>query len=66
MVSADPDLAPDGVVRTALRSHAELAKLKVRHAFVILDCCFAGAFRWAHVRDIGGDTEKVYRERYDR
>src|SRR5262249_40609697 len=36
---------------------------------VILDCCFAGTFRWAHMRDVGwaGEEEaKIYRERYDR
>jgi len=49
--------------------HAALARLPVRHALVILDCCFAGTFRWAHMRDVGsvGEEEaKIYRERYDR
>jgi len=46
--------------------HAELARLPVRHAFVILDCCFAGTFRWAHQRDIDTVGSRIYRERYDR
>ncbi len=51
--------------------HGELTRLPVRHAFVILDCCFAGAFRWSSLRDVVPEVatasdEKVYRERYDR
>jgi len=49
--------------------HAALAQLSVRHVFVILDCCFAGAFRWGQTRDVVGasqDGAKVYCEIYDR
>jgi WD40 repeat protein len=46
--------------------HGELTRLPVRHAFVILDCCFAGAFRWSSLRDVAPDITKVYRERYNR
>ncbi|NJN87300.1 MAG: hypothetical protein HC881_14595 [Leptolyngbyaceae cyanobacterium SL_7_1] len=37
-----------------------------RHFLGILDCCFAGAFRWSSVRDIGVPPEEMHRERYDR
>ena len=46
--------------------HHELTRLPVRHAFVILDCCFAGAFRWSSLRDVAPEIPRVYRERYDR
>ena len=46
--------------------HTELNKLAVRHALVILDCCFAGTFRWSSMRDVATDAPQVYRERYDR
>lgn len=45
--------------------HSALARLPIRHAFVILDCCFAGTFRWAQTRDVGSHDDKVYRERYE-
>ncbi len=46
--------------------HSALTRLPVRHAFVILDCCFAGAFRWSSLRDVEPEIPRVYRERYDR
>jgi hypothetical protein len=46
--------------------HGELVRLPVRHALVILDCCFAGTFRWSSLRDIEPEARKIHRERYDR
>jgi Caspase domain len=43
-----------------------LARLPVRHVLVILDCCFAGTFRWSSLRDVEPATARIYRERYDR
>ena len=45
-----------------------LLALPCRHLLLILDCCFAGAFKWAsQTRDIGALIPKViYRERFDR
>ena len=48
------------------RLHAALARLPVRHALVILDCCFAGSFRWSSLRDVEPAATRLYRERYDR
>ncbi|MGB3300715.1 MAG: caspase family protein [Phormidesmis sp.] len=45
---------------------AALSALPCRHFLGILDCCFAGAFRWSSTRDIGQMPNVVYRERYDR
>lgn len=46
--------------------HDALMALPNRHLLVILDCCFAGSFRWAGLnRDIV-PSQKLYRERYER
>jgi WD40 repeat protein len=43
-----------------------LAKLPCRHFLAILDCCFAGAFRWSSNRDVSTVPEVIHKERYDR
>jgi len=43
-----------------------LAKLPCRHLLLILDCCFAGAFRWSSTRDLSGLPSVIHRERYER
>jgi WD40 repeat protein len=45
---------------------AVLTKLSCRHCLVILDCCFAGAFRWSSTRKLVSITETIHKERYDR
>ncbi len=45
--------------------HVALCKLACRHLLVILDCCFAGSFRWASARDLLSVPETIYKERYD-
>lgn len=56
---------PDGLLPMQL-VHQELTRLEVRHAFIVLDCCFAGTFRWSSLRDLVPETTKIFRERYDR
>lgn len=63
---------PQDAVRSAPASflamrdvYAELAALPCRHLLLILDCCFAGAFRWAATRD-AQPSAQVYRETFDR
>ena len=46
--------------------HAWLTALPCRHMLAILDCCFAGAFRWAATRHMGALPDVIYKERYDR
>lgn len=41
-------------------AYAALQALSVRHALVVLDCCFAGAFRWASVRNVAVDKSRRY------
>nr|MDJ0719061.1 caspase family protein [Prochloraceae cyanobacterium] len=43
-----------------------LTALPCRHFLGILDCCFAGAFRWSSSRDIAAIPEVIYQERYER
>ncbi len=45
--------------------HDSLDKLECRHLLLILDCCFAGAFRWsASYRDVGRE-QALYKEQYN-
>ncbi|MBW4477809.1 MAG: caspase family protein [Tolypothrix brevis GSE-NOS-MK-07-07A] len=46
--------------------HDALNTLPCRHMLAILDCCFAGAFRWASLKREAVRKVKVYKERYDR
>lgn len=43
-----------------------LKELRCRHLLVLLDCCFAGAFRWARTRSVEVSWHTLYRERYER
>ena len=46
--------------------HDALSHLPCRHFLGILDCCFAGAFRWSSTRDLLTSPEVIHQERYDR
>ena len=46
--------------------HDALSQLSCRHFLGILDCCFAGAFRWSSTRDLLTSPEVIHQERYDR
>ncbi|MEM7554693.1 MAG: caspase family protein [Cyanobacteria bacterium P01_A01_bin.84] len=46
--------------------HDALNKLPCRHFLGILDCCFAGAFRWSSTRDLLLSPKVIHKERYDR
>jgi len=43
-----------------------LVQLPCRHLLLILDCCFAGAFRWSSTRDLSALPSVIHRERYER
>ena len=43
-----------------------LSHLPCRHFLGILDCCFAGTFRWSSPRQIEREPEVLYQELYDR
>ncbi|MGK7894353.1 MAG: caspase family protein, partial [Xenococcus sp. (in: cyanobacteria)] len=46
--------------------HDWLSELKCRHLLIILDCCFAGQFRWASTRKLIPVPEKIHWEHYYR
>jgi len=46
--------------------HASLTALKCRHMLLILDCCFAAAFRWSSTRRVDLPPDVLHRERYER
>jgi WD40 repeat protein len=63
-----PAEARPGNINTYLQMqklHDALLALPCRHLLVILDCCFAGAFRWSSHRN-AVRLPVVYQERYDR
>ena len=45
---------------------ATLSGLSCQHCLVILDCCFAGAFRWSSTRKLSIVEEIIHKERFDR
>ncbi|AOW99991.1 hypothetical protein BJP34_11475 [Moorena producens PAL-8-15-08-1] len=46
--------------------HDALTQLPCRHFLGILDCCFAGAFKWSNTRDLLTSPEVIHQERYER
>ncbi|WP_414622819.1 caspase family protein [Calothrix sp. CCY 0018] len=46
--------------------HDALSKLECHHLLIILDCCFAGTFRWASSRKLMPILKTVHKEHYDR
>ncbi|MBW4566220.1 MAG: caspase family protein [Mojavia pulchra JT2-VF2] len=52
---------------TMQECHDALIKLQCRHMLAILDCCFAGSFRWASLtRKATPENVTLYKQRYDR
>lgn len=43
-----------------------LNQLECRHLFIILDCCFAGMFRWASTRKVVLVPDEIHWEHYHR
>ncbi|WP_404926581.1 caspase family protein [Mesorhizobium sp. ORM16] len=41
-----------------------LSAVRCRHMLVVLDCCFAGAFRWSSFRHLALRPENLHQERY--
>lgn len=77
-VALEGDAGPEGFLlaadaqrddaRTFLpmtRFNSALDRLPCRHLLAILDCCFAGAFRWASTRNLELSVEQVHQERFN-
>ncbi|HEY9611927.1 caspase family protein, partial [Allocoleopsis sp.] len=65
LVPQDARMDNDSSLLPMKQLHDALLALPCRHLLVILDCCFAGAFRWAGQREVVR-SQKMYRERYER
>jgi uncharacterized caspase-like protein len=46
--------------------HDALIALPCHHLLIILDCCFAGTFRWSSTRKAIPIPETIHRQHYDR
>ena len=66
LIPQDAKLGETSSYLPMVRLQKALNDLPCHHLLCILDCCFAGAFRWSSTRDLLIAPEVIYRERYDR
>jgi WD40 repeat protein len=65
LIPQDARPEDEGTFLPMQEMYRALEQLPCRHFLLILDCCFAGAFRWASTRDVLV-PEKMYKERFER
>ena len=66
LIPQDAKLGDTSSYLPMVRLQQALDNLPCRHFLCILDCCFAGAFRWSSTRDLLIAPEVIHQERYDR
>ncbi|MCC5623554.1 AAA family ATPase, partial [Nostoc sp. CHAB 5715] len=66
LIPQDATLGDSSTYLPMQELHDALNALSCRHMLAILDCCFAGAFRWASLKREILPKITVYKERYDR
>jgi WD40 repeat protein/energy-coupling factor transporter ATP-binding protein EcfA2 len=66
LVPQDADWQKEDSFLPMSKVYEDLRKLECHHLLVILDCCFAGTFRWAGRRKMIPILETLRREHYDR
>ncbi len=66
LIPQDATLGDSSTYLPMQELHDALNALPCRHMLAILDCCFAGAFRWASLKREIVPKVTVYKERYDR
>ena len=66
LIPQDAQLGDTNTYLPMVRLQKALINLPCRHFLGILDCCFAGAFRWSSTRDLLIAPEVIHREHYDR
>ncbi|MCC5664737.1 caspase family protein [Nostoc sp. CHAB 5784] len=66
LIPQDATLGDSSTYLPMQELHDALNALPCRHMLAILDCCFAGAFRWASLKREIQPKVTVYKERYDR
>lgn len=66
LVPQDAELGKEDSFLPMSEVYDALEKLQCHHLLVILDCCFAGTFRWASSRKLIAKLKTIHREHYDR
>ena len=66
LIPQDAKLGNTSTYLPMVRLQKALDKLPCRHFLTILDCCFAGAFRWSSTRKLLVVPDVVHRQHYDR
>ncbi len=66
LVPQDARLDDSSTLLPMQQLHDALVQLPCRHLLIILDCCFAGTFRWAGLHRDAVRSQRMYRERYER
>ncbi|WP_036487476.1 caspase family protein [Myxosarcina sp. GI1] len=66
LIPQDAKLGDTSTYLPMVRLQQALNNLPCRHFLCILDCCFAGAFRWSSTRNLLIAPEVIHQERYDR
>ena len=66
LIPQDARLGDTSTYLPMVRLQRALEKLPCRHFLTILDCCFAGAFRWSSSRKLLAVPEVIHRQHYDR
>ena len=66
LIPQDAKLGDTSTYLPMVRLQKALDNLPCRHFLCILDCCFAGAFRWSSTRDLLTAPEVIHQERYNR
>jgi WD40 repeat protein len=66
LVPHDAEIGRDKSFLPMQEVYDVLVELNCHHLLVVLDCCFAGTFRWATSRKLIARLETVHKEHYDR
>ena len=66
LIPQDARLGDTSTYLPMVRLQKALDKLPCRHFLTILDCCFAGAFRWSSTRKLLVVPDVIHRQHYDR
>lgn len=65
LLPQDARLDDDRTFLQMTELNQSLCALQCRHMLVILDCCFAGAFRWSSIRTLRPMPKVIHREQYE-
>ena len=66
LIPQDADIKNADSLLPMQELYESLNQLECRHLLVILDCCFAGMFRWANTRKVSAIPDTIHWEHYHR